>query len=93
MPYSIHLDASSVAIVLADNHQLQDKVAIVMGSASGIGKATILCFYKEGAHVIFTGCREDLGEQLLQEEITTNGNKELSNKCLFVKADHTWLED
>ena len=44
------------------NGRLQDKIALVTGAASGIGRATVLRFAKEGAHVIAT----DLNMQALQ---------------------------
>ena len=63
--------------------KLSDKVAIITGATSGIGKATALLFADEGAHVVITGRRADLGARL-QEDITQKGAR-----CLFVQADHS----
>lgn len=65
--------------------QLENKVAIVTGGASGIGKAIVELFVKEGAKVVITDLNEELGNQLvntLGKEVTT-----------FVKADSSSPED
>ena len=41
-------------------HRLKDKVAIVTGSSSGIGKAIALRFGAEGANVVVTAIRMTL---------------------------------
>jgi len=66
------------------NHlmRLQGKVAIITGGTSGIGRATVELFIKEGASVAFTGRRVELGQQLADQ---TN--------ALFIVADHRRLED
>ncbi len=47
--------------------QLTGQTAIVTGSTSGIGKATAVLFAQEGANVVVTGRRAELGEQVVQE--------------------------
>jgi NAD(P)-dependent dehydrogenase (short-subunit alcohol dehydrogenase family) len=44
----------------------QDKVAVVTGAGSGIGKATALAFLKDGWRVVFVGRRKALLEEALQ---------------------------
>ena len=46
---------------------LKDKIAVVTGGNSGIGKATAQLFAKEGAQVIITGRRSDIVDQAVEE--------------------------
>ena len=66
--------------------KLSDKVAIITGATSGIGKATALLFADEGAQVVITGRRAELGARV-EKEIAQKGAR-----CLFVQADHTQAE-
>ena len=61
--------------------KLDGKVAIVTGATSGIGRRTAEIFVREGARVVATGRREELGKSLA----AGLG----ADKCLFVKADAT----
>src|SRR5690625_5211230 len=63
---------------------LEGKVAIVTGGSSGIGKACVELFVKEGAKVIIADLNEDLGQKLADE---------LGENTLFVKADASSAED
>jgi NAD(P)-dependent dehydrogenase (short-subunit alcohol dehydrogenase family) len=67
--------------------KLTDKVAIITGATSGIGKATADLFASEGAHLVITGRRAALGEALA----TQLGS--IGARCTFVEADHTRLAD
>ena len=67
--------------------KLKDKVAIITGGTSGIGKATALLFADEGAALVITGRRSAFGEAVANE-IRSKGVR-----CVFVEADHTKLED
>ena len=67
--------------------KLTGKVAVITGATSGIGKATALLFAEEGAHLVITGRRAELGRNV-EKEIRGRGAR-----CVFVEADHTRTED
>ncbi|WP_163969717.1 SDR family NAD(P)-dependent oxidoreductase [Oceanobacillus halotolerans] len=52
--------------------ELQNKVAIVTGGASGQGKATVQLFAEEGASVAFVDVNEQAGKEL-EESLTNEG--------------------
>jgi NAD(P)-dependent dehydrogenase (short-subunit alcohol dehydrogenase family) len=66
--------------------RLANKVAIITGATSGIGKATALLFAAEGAEVVITGRRMELGQRV-ENEIRERGGR-----CLFLDADHSQTE-
>ena len=47
--------------------RLKDKVAVITGAASGMGRATALRFADEGARVVIADIQEDKGNALAQE--------------------------
>ena len=53
--------------------KLQNKVAIITGAASGIGKETAILFAKEGAQVIGTDIQQDLLNALEKEHSNIHG--------------------
>ena len=63
------------------NNSLENKVAIVTGGTSGIGKAAALALAKAGAKVVVAGRRDREGQAVVRE-IEQNGGK-----GLFVKTD------
>jgi meso-butanediol dehydrogenase/(S,S)-butanediol dehydrogenase/diacetyl reductase len=67
--------------------KLSGKVAIITGATSGIGKATALLFAEEGADVVITGRRAELGARV-EDEIKQKGAR-----GLFIQADHAQAAD
>ena len=61
--------------------RLQDKVALITGSAGGMGKAAAELFAREGASVIVTDVLADEGEE------TARAIRDAGSKAIFVKAD------
>jgi NAD(P)-dependent dehydrogenase (short-subunit alcohol dehydrogenase family) len=55
-------------------NKFQDKVAVVTGSAHGIGRATALRFASEGAHVAVVDVRDDEGDRVALECSSAGGN-------------------
>ena len=47
--------------------QLKDKVALITGAASGIGKEMAIEYAKQGAKVVIADLNDDLGAQLAEE--------------------------
>lgn len=63
--------------------RLQDKVAIITGGTSGMGRDTAYVFAEEGAKVVITGRNEDRAKAVV-EKIEKNGGE-----ALYVIADMT----
>src|SRR5215813_12232524 len=61
--------------------KLDGKITIVTGATSGIGRRTAEIFVREGAKVVATGRREELGRSL---EASLG-----KDNCIYVKADAT----
>ena len=62
---------------------LQNKVALVTGGASGIGRATAIAYAKQQAKVVVVGRRIDEGEETVQLI------KEAGGEAIFVQTDVT----
>lgn len=62
-------------------HDLHNKVALVTGGTTGIGRDTAVLFAKAGAKVAFSGRREPEGQQTLELIRAAGGDG------LFVKSD------
>src|SRR5260370_275059 len=65
------------------NNTLQNKVALVTGGTSGIGKAAALALAKAGANVVVAGRRDNEGQAVVQAIEKAGG------KALFVRTDVT----
>lgn len=66
---------------------LQDKVALVTGAGSGIGKAVALAYAREGAAVMVSDIDEKGGQETVSEIEQAGGNAQ------FFKADTSRPED
>jgi NAD(P)-dependent dehydrogenase (short-subunit alcohol dehydrogenase family) len=67
--------------------RLKDRIAMITGATSGIGKATALLFAEQGASLVLTGRRWELGKAV-EAECRQGGAR-----CVFVQADHTKESD
>ncbi|MBM0744362.1 SDR family oxidoreductase [Phormidium sp. CLA17] len=66
---------------------LQDKVALVTGGTSGIGRATAITYAQQQAKVVVVGRRMDEGEE------TVRLIKDAGGEAIFVQADVTKIAD
>lgn len=66
--------AEKQVLPLEHRKRFQDKVVVITGATSGIGRAAALMFAAEGAKVGFCGRREVLGRQV-EEEIRHQGGE------------------
>ncbi len=65
---------------------LQNKIAVITGGGSGIGKAVALLFAKQGAHVYIADINEEQASQTI-DEIKSAGGKAQSLICNVAKQE------
>jgi len=69
--------------------RLQNKVTIITGASSGIGRATAKLFAEEEAHVYLCDIQDEMGEELTAEIVKSGGH---ANYChLDVRNEDEWI--
>ena len=61
--------------------QLEGKVAVITGAASGMGAASAILFAREGAHVVLADLNADGGEAAAQAA------SDAGHRCVFQRTD------
>jgi NAD(P)-dependent dehydrogenase (short-subunit alcohol dehydrogenase family) len=72
--------------------RLNQKVAIVTGAASGLGRAIALAYHAEGAHVVCADLREKSRYESSAEETSITTHESITKdggKAIFVQCDTT----
>lgn len=65
--------------------RLKDKVAVITGASSGIGRATSVLFAQEGAKVVLVDINDEGGQETL--------NMIAEGQAIYVRADQSKAED
>jgi NAD(P)-dependent dehydrogenase (short-subunit alcohol dehydrogenase family) len=73
--------AQPAPIFLNGIRRFDNKVVVITGATSGIGRATAKAFAREGAKVAFCGRREALGHEVEQEIKAAGGD------AIYIRAD------
>src|ERR1700704_1236903 len=66
---------------------MKNKVVLITGALTGIGRATALAFAKEGARIVISGRRDEEGQKLVGEL------RKLGAGAEFVRSDVRYEED
>jgi NAD(P)-dependent dehydrogenase (short-subunit alcohol dehydrogenase family) len=67
--------------------RLRDKIAIITGATSGIGRSAALLFAKEGAKLVLAGRQEGTGQSVVE---TIKGN---GGEAIYQRTDLTCVDD
>lgn len=67
--------------------QLQNKVVLITGAGSGIGRATAHLFAREGATVLIADVNETAGQAVVQT-ISQSGGHAIFEPCDVTRSDH-----
>jgi NAD(P)-dependent dehydrogenase (short-subunit alcohol dehydrogenase family) len=76
-----HASVPTAAPKIVAGSRFKNKVVLITGATSGIGRAAALAFAAEGGKVAFCGRRENLGGQV-EQEIRNSGGE-----ATYIKAD------
>ncbi|HKO05246.1 MAG TPA: SDR family NAD(P)-dependent oxidoreductase [Candidatus Acidoferrales bacterium] len=68
-------------------NRLADRVALITGATSGIGRATALLFAREGASVVLTGRNEERGREVVAEICNAGGQAMFCRSDVCLEAD------
>ncbi|KAL1305275.1 hypothetical protein AAFC00_002184 [Neodothiora populina] len=71
--------------------RIQDKVAVITGASSGIGRAVAILFAHEGAHVVCADIRETTSDQV-EDGVISNTTTELTDG-LYIRTDVSNAQD
>jgi NAD(P)-dependent dehydrogenase (short-subunit alcohol dehydrogenase family) len=63
--------------------KLQDKVAVITGRDSGIGRAVAILFAREGAHIAIVYLRDEERDA----DVTKKGVEAEARKCILIAGD------
>lgn len=66
-------------------------VAMVTGSATGIGHATAVAFAREGADLVLVDTHKELGVSAIQEAFTAESTEANWNRVINVNLKGVWL--
>jgi meso-butanediol dehydrogenase/(S,S)-butanediol dehydrogenase/diacetyl reductase len=78
---------ASTALSKEKTMRLQDKIALITGSGSGIGEATAKTFAREGATVVVTDIDDDNGRRVVEEIRHAGGQAEYTHADIGQIAD------
>lgn len=67
--------------------RLRDRVALITGAGSGMGRASALLFAREGARILVVDLDPDQGKETVRR-VETNGGR-----AAFIRADVSRAED
>lgn len=71
------------------NNYMQNKIILITGGSSGIGKATALLFAEKGANIAITYKNNKAGAESVVKEIQNKGRKAIAIKANLIKEKAT----
>src|SRR2546427_766919 len=66
---------------------MKNKVILITGALTGIGRATAIAFAREGAHVVVCGRHDDAGNALVNVS-STNGQTGAAGASIYEASKH-----